>query len=59
MRELAHELSSNLRHIGFGPYRLIRVKKLKINFGRKKFETCGIITTTAGVPPFNSLFTLR
>jgi hypothetical protein len=50
MRELAHELSSNLRQIGFGPYPLIRIKKLKINFGRKKFETCGRITTTVGVP---------
>jgi len=57
--QLAHELSSNLRHIGFSPYPLVGIKKLKNNFGRKKFESCGRITTTVGVPPFNSLFTLR
>jgi hypothetical protein len=50
MKELAHELSSKFASDSVGVSLLsISIKKLKIDFGGKKFEACCGITTTLGV----------
>jgi len=50
MKELAHELSPKFALDSVRvPLLSISIKKLKIDFGGKKFETCCEITTTLGV----------